>query len=190
MAESVRVTLAMPVADELVERIRGLDPCLLVTSLSLAQRRAYRGGRPIWAGYNEPAFAGEESEEEAQQKLVAILAETEVLFTNPVIPGDILTRAPRLKWVQLTNAGVDRLLDSELLRSGVKVATASGMHAVPIGEYVMGAMLAFAKGLPRAVRAQAERSWRPYWPDELHGKTVGIVGLGAIGGHVGRAAQG
>ncbi len=189
MAESVRVTLAMPVADELVERIRGLDPRLRVMALTLAQRRVYRGGRPIWAGYNEPALAGEERDEEAEGKVEAILAETEVLFTNPVIPADILSRAPRLEWVQLTSAGVDRLLDSELVRSKVKVATASGMHAVPIGEYVLGAMLAFAKGLPRAVRAQAERAWRPYWPDELHGKTVGIVGLGAIGGHVAKLAR-
>ncbi|MBI2912308.1 MAG: D-2-hydroxyacid dehydrogenase [Chloroflexi bacterium] len=188
MEQPVRVTLTLALADELLGRITGLDRGLEVTTLSRAQRHAYRGGRAIWAGYGEPAASGDESEEEAQRGLAAVLAQTEVLFTTPLIPEDILERAPRLGWVQLTSAGVDRLLDSPLLRSGVTVTTASGIHAVAIGEYVIGAMLAFTKGLPRAFRAQAERAWRPYWADELYGKTVGIVGLGAIGGYVAKLA--
>lgn len=76
------------------------------------------------------------------------------------------------------------MLDNPLLRAGVSVTTVSGIHAVPIGEYVLGAMLAFAKGLPRAAKAQAERRWQPYPAEELLGKTVGIIGLGAIGGKV------
>jgi D-2-hydroxyacid dehydrogenase (NADP+) len=84
---------------------------------------------------------------------------------------------------------VEELLDSELARSGVILATASGIHAVPIGEYVMGTMLAFAKGLPGAMRAQAERTWRPYLAEELYGKTVGILGLGAIGAYAAKLAK-
>jgi phosphoglycerate dehydrogenase-like enzyme len=89
-----------------------------------------------------------------------------------------------LKWLQLTSAGVDRLLDAPVVRSRVVVTTASGIHAVPISEYVIGAMLAFAKGFPRAMRAQGERTWRPYWPEELERKTVGVLGMGAIGARV------
>ena len=189
METHVRVTLAMPMADELVERVRALDPRLQVTALTRAQRRLYRAGRPLWAGYREPAAPEEESEGAARRKLDAVLAQTEVLFTNPIVPEDILTQAPGLRWVQLTSAGADRLLDSQLLRSGVAVTTASGIHAAPIGEYVMGAMLAFAKGLHRSMRAQMERTWRPYWAEELHGKTVGIVGLGAIGSYLAGLAR-
>jgi phosphoglycerate dehydrogenase-like enzyme len=76
------------------------------------------------------------------------------------------------------------LLDAPVVRSNVTVTTASGIHAVPISEYVIGAMLAFAKGFPRAMRAQGERAWRPYWPEELEQKTVGILGMGAIGARV------
>lgn len=186
---ALRVAVTLGLEEGLLAQMRAVDPGLRVTLLSRAQRRAYRGGRPVWAGYSEPSEPETESEEEAQRNLAAILAETEVIFTSPIILPDIESLAPKLRWVQLTSAGVDRLLDSDLLRSRVMVTTASGIHAVPIGEYVLGVMLAFAKGLHRSLRSQLERTWRPYWADELQGKTVGIVGLGAIGGYVARLAK-
>jgi phosphoglycerate dehydrogenase-like enzyme len=184
----VTVVLALGLNEDLVSSIREVSPGLRITTLSWAQRRAYRGGRPIWYAYAEERRPDEESEEEAQASLAAVLAEMEVLFTSPLMPPDLGERAPNLRWVQLTSAGADRLLDSPLVRGDVTVTTASGIHAVPIGEYVFGVMLAFAKGLPGAMRAQAERTWRPYLAEELHGKTVGIIGLGAIGGYVAKLA--
>jgi phosphoglycerate dehydrogenase-like enzyme len=180
----VKVTLAMPVADQLERLIRDTDSRLEVTALTRAQRRVYRDGRPLWAGYPEPPRPEDESEDEARERLEPILRETEVLLSNPIVPDDIVGRAPALKWLQLTSAGVDRLLNAPVVRSHVTVTTASGIHAVPISEYVIGAMLAFAKGLPRAFRAQQERVWRPYWPEELEEKTVGVLGMGAIGARV------
>jgi D-2-hydroxyacid dehydrogenase (NADP+) len=190
MAESnVKVTLALPVADELQDMIRSTDPRLEVTALTRAQRRVYRGGRPLWAGYPEPPRAEDESDEEAREKLEPILRETEVLLTNPIVPDDIVEQAPALKWLQLTSAGVDRLLTAPVVQSHVTVTTASGIHATPISEYVIGAMLAFAKGLPKAFRAQQERAWRPFWPEELEDKTVGVLGVGAIGARVVKLAK-
>ncbi len=187
MPGQVNVTLAIPVVDTLRERIEAVDSRLNVVALTRAQRHAYREGRPLWPGYYDPpagAHPGEESEEQATERLAAVLAATEVIFTNPIIPTDIVDRAPKLQWLQLTSAGVDRLLDSPLVRSHVKVTTASGIHAVTISEYVLGAMLTFAKGFMRAVRSQAEAKWSAYPPQELEGQTVGIVGMGAIGSRV------
>ncbi len=181
MSEKVNVTLALPLAAELLDRVRGLDGRLQVTALTRAQRHVYRGGRPLWAGYVEPPQPEDESDEEATARLHEILARTEVILSNPVVPEDIASRAPHLKWLQLTSAGVDRLLDAPVLRSPVKVTTASGMHATPISEYIIGAMLAFAKCFPRAIQAQEARTWSPYMPPELEGATVGIIGMGAIG---------
>jgi len=185
----VNVVLSLGLRQELVAPIREVSPRLNVIPLSWAQRRVYRGGRPVWYAYAEERGPEEETDEEAQANLARILAEAEVLFTSPVIPAGITADALGLRWVQLTSAGLDRLLDSELARSEVTLTTASGIHAVPIGEYVMAVMLAFAKGLPGAMRAQAERTWRPYLAEELHGKTIGIVGLGAIGGYVAKLAK-
>jgi phosphoglycerate dehydrogenase-like enzyme len=185
--DPVNVTLAIPVVDTLREKVESVDPRLNVVSLSRAQRHVYREGRPLWPGYYDPPAGSrpdEESEEEATKALAATLAVTEVVFTNPIIPSDIADRSPNLRWLQLTSAGVDRLLDSPLVRSGVTVTTASGIHAVTISEYVLGAMLTFAKGFTHAVRSQQQSQWSPYGPQELEGQTVGIVGMGAIGSHV------
>jgi phosphoglycerate dehydrogenase-like enzyme len=175
----------------MLESVRGVSDRLDVVYLSQAQRLAYREGRPLWPGYNEPPLPGDEGEEDARTIVDEVLAGTEVLLSNPVVPDSILQRAFNLKWVQLTSAGADRLIDSELVRSSsVSVTTASGIHAVPIGEYVIGAMIAFAKGFPRAFRGQQENTWRPYIASELEDATVGILGLGAIGRHVAKLAKG
>ncbi len=190
MADAIKVAVVLPVSPAMLEAIRNVSGRLSVTYLSQMQRLMYRDGKPLWAGYAEPVPDGTESEEEAKAVVAGVLAESEILLSNPVVPDDILKRSPNLKWVQLTSAGADRLIDSEMVRSSnVTVTTASGIHAVPIGEWVIGAMIAFAKGFPRAFRSQQDNTWRPYLASELEGATVGIVGLGAIGRHVAKLAR-
>ncbi|HEY8767189.1 MAG TPA: D-2-hydroxyacid dehydrogenase [Dehalococcoidia bacterium] len=184
MAETIRVTIALPLANEMIEAIRAVSDRLQVTALSRSERYVYRDGRPLWAGYAEPAV-DETTLDGARETLEPILRETEILLSNPIVPDNILERAAHLRWVQLTSAGADRLVDSELVLSGrVKVTTASGIHAIPISEYVIGVMIAFAKGFPRAFRSQANNAWQAYLAAELDGATVGVLGLGAIGGRV------
>lgn len=185
----LRVTSALGIAPELQQRIETLDSRVRLQVLTPTQRRLYRGGRPIWIGYREGPGEHDEPEDEAREGLRRVLAETDVLLTTPVVPPDLHELAPALRWVQLTSAGVDRLLESPLLARGVLVTTASGIHGIPIGEYVLAGMLALAKGLPQAMAAQRERAWRPYVPEELAGRTLGIVGLGAIGSHLARLAR-
>ncbi|HET9477680.1 MAG TPA: D-2-hydroxyacid dehydrogenase [Dehalococcoidia bacterium] len=190
MPDKVKVLLALPVSADQREQIEAVSARLEVMSLGRAQRLAWREGRPLWAGYQEPPPSGDETAEEARARLDAILSEAEVILSNPMAPADVLDRAPKLRWLQLTSAGVDRLLDAPVVRApGVEVTTASGIHAVPISEFVLGAMLAFAKGFPNALRAQAEGNWSPYLPEELAEKTVGILGFGAIGSRVAALAH-
>ncbi|MEX0682015.1 MAG: D-2-hydroxyacid dehydrogenase [Dehalococcoidia bacterium] len=182
MSDPIRVTIAMPLDDGLVQRAREVSPRVEVTHLSRAQRFVYREGRPLWGGYREPPAPEDESEEQAREALAAILASTEVLLSNQVVPADLSSRMPNVKWLQLTSAGVDSMIDHEIVRSSqVTVTTASGVHATTISEYIIGAMITFAKNFPKAMRSQQERTWQPYWPQELEDASVGIIGLGAIG---------
>lgn len=114
-----------------------------------------------------------------------MLARADVIF-GFLPPQNILKRAPNLKWLQTMSAGVDRLVDSEIWHGKVKITGVSGIHAVPIGEYVLGAMLMFAKKSVQSFRAQQKREWKRYPPSGLRGKTVGIVGLGSIGREIAR----
>lgn len=186
---ALNVVIAVSVSDELRAKVRALHPRLRVTLLSRAQRHAYRRGQPIWLVYGDQPPPEDRSPTETRASLAAALGKAEVLLSSPLIHPDLPALAPRLRWLQLTSAGAEQPLISQLIQRGVTVTTASGIHAVPIGEFVIGLMLAFAKGLPRALRKQMERAWLPYLPDELQGKTVGILGAGAIGGQVARYAK-
>ena len=99
--------------------------------------------------------------------------------------ADLLATAPRLGWLQTGGAGVEGMPLRELAARGIVVTNASGVHAINIGEHVLAMMLAFARGLPRLIRAQSERRWRDEATRdevfELHGQTLALVGLGDIG---------
>lgn len=189
MTDKIHVTLALPMEDDLPQHLRALDDRLEVTHLTPAQQHAFRGGRPLWGGYGEGGPRPGETDAEAEASLKPILARTEVLLCNPVIPPDIIERAPRLRWIQLSSAGIDRLAETPLATSHVTLTTASGIHSATISEYVIGGMIALAKRFPDAMRAKSEAAWRPYWPQTLEGKTVGIVGAGHIGSRVGHVAK-
>jgi phosphoglycerate dehydrogenase-like enzyme len=104
--------------------------------------------------------------------------------------------AQKLKWLHSTAAGVAQLMYPELRASGIAVTNASGVHSVPIGEHVLGLLLALARRFPSAFRHQASRHWgqQEIWdeavrPRELRGQTLLVVGLGAIGREVARLAR-
>jgi D-2-hydroxyacid dehydrogenase (NADP+) len=66
------------------------------------------------------------------------------------------------------------------LRKDVIVTNIRGIHGPPVSEAALGAMLALARDLPRAVRAQDARLWQRFPARLLHNKTVGIFGVGVI----------
>jgi phosphoglycerate dehydrogenase-like enzyme len=89
-------------------------------------------------------------------------------------------RAPgRLRVIQTLSAGVDWLVGR--VPDGVIVCNARGVYDGPLAEWVVGAILAFQRGLVPARDAQAKGDWASFEPDELAGRRVVILGFGSIG---------
>jgi D-2-hydroxyacid dehydrogenase (NADP+) len=114
-------------------------------------------------------------------KVGPYIGEAELLITfGPNMSDAVLQQAPRLKWIQALGTGVDGICDQPSLRKDVLVTNMRGVHGESMSEAALMSMLALARDLPRNVRNQARGAWER-WPVRLiSGKTVGILGVGAI----------
>jgi phosphoglycerate dehydrogenase-like enzyme len=111
-------------------------------------------------------------------------ARAEVVFCDIAQGGQlrpVWSELRRLRWVHSISAGVDHLLFPELVTSEVVLTNGRGAFKRALAEFVIAAALYFAKDVPRLKRQQHERLWQMYDMEELHGKTLGIVGYGEIG---------
>jgi phosphoglycerate dehydrogenase-like enzyme len=187
-----QVLIASPLEAELVDRIRAADPRAEVLwepdLLPPARYPADHRGDP-----------GFRRDPEGEARWQALLDRAEVLFG---VPGDsvdglaaVVTGAPTVRWIHATSAGAGE----QVRRAGlppaalerVTITTSSGVHAVPLAEFAILGLLAVAKELPRLVEDQRARRWpvihRPL--RELHGQTLFLLGLGAIGREVARLGK-
>ena len=96
---------------------------------------------------------------------------------------------PRLRWFHSFSAGIDHPVFRVVLERGALLTNSPGSSSQPIAQYVIGMMLRVAKRMDVWAEQQRERRWQPIETDELTGKTVGIVGVGHIGGEVARLAK-
>jgi phosphoglycerate dehydrogenase-like enzyme len=121
-----------------------------------------------------------------------LLDQAEVILLGYPIPEGLAGRAPRLKWVHHTQAGVSNLHRTDLWRSQVVLTSSRGsVAATGIAEYVIAGAYHFARGLNEATRQKAEGTFsrRGYALRALTGATMGVVGLGGIGREVARLAR-
>jgi phosphoglycerate dehydrogenase-like enzyme len=132
-------------------------------------------------------FPGVEVVELGEGDLPPVDGSREVLFggwdEERLLP--VLDRG--LAWVQLPGTGIDGVPRDVFDRVPV-VTCARGASAVPISEYVLAVMLAFVKGLPGFWIDEPPARWNFQRMDTLAGQTLGLVGLGGIGGAVARRA--
>jgi phosphoglycerate dehydrogenase-like enzyme len=179
----VRVVITSALEPELVEAIRLTDERLeVVHEPELLSPTRYASDHPL------PTLEAPG----ARERWEVFLDEAEVLFDfGPLELASTLATRPRLRWIQATSAGVGRLAERVgLTDSGIVVTTASGVHARPLAEFALLAMLMFGKEVLRLERDQREHTWQRYAGEEVAGKTVCVVGLGKIGREVARLASG
>ena len=121
------------------------------------------------------------------------LADCDVAYTW-ILSAAELAAAPRLAWLHTSAVAVETLALPELFARGVIVSNTRGVQATPIAEHVMAVMLGLAKQLPFVLEAQRDRRWAqneffgPRLPWLLKGRTLGLIGVGTIGGEIARLA--
>ena len=112
----------------------------------------------------------------------AALADAEVvLLTGKARLDELARRAPRLRWISYTSAGVEWLMDTAL-PPVVRLTNASGTHEPKAAEFALTAVLMLNSHLPHLVTAARERRWAPRSGGTVAGKTALILGMGALGG--------
>jgi phosphoglycerate dehydrogenase-like enzyme len=158
------------VGEKCLAKIRAVSPTVKVTDVSVLLAEEQRGDLSHRAQYD------------------ALLKDSDVMFGFR-LPNEVLKRAPNLKWLQMMSAGVERYLNDTMIASPIVITNASGLAAVPIAEWLMTVMLMFAKKMPTYLKNKDEHKWERYSSVVLSGKTVGIIGLGAIGSETARRAQ-
>ena len=123
----------------------------------------------------------------------ALLGRATILFDFDMTHLDDLPElAPNVAWVQATSAGIGQFVR----RTGYArrmprtvFTTASGVHAQPLAEFVLLAMLGHVRGLLPTVHAQRRRHWERFAGSDLEGRMALVVGYGRIGVLVGRMAS-
>lgn len=102
----------------------------------------------------------------------------------------LFPQATRLKWVHALTAGVEGLLFPEMQNSHVILTNSRGIHGIPVSEHVLALILAFNRCLHQLIRQQLAKQWKRVFPDEIHEKTIGIIGLGSIGREIAKKSKG
>jgi len=180
---TVRVLIASPLEPRLVERIAAVDGRLDVVY------RPELLGTPRYAGDHTPPVQRSDAQEAEWNQL---LASAEVMFDvdRPNARAGLRERAPALRWVQASSSGVGEWIKRlGLLDAPVQVTNAAGIHAVPLAEFAVFAMLYFAKRMPLVQADRAQRRWERFAGDRLRARTLGIIGLGQVGREIARVSK-
>ncbi len=110
------------------------------------------------------------------------------------ITADVIAAAPRIKLFHKWGVGVDNIDFDACRARGIRIARTTGSNAIPVAEATIGLMIAIARRIVQAHISVVAGGWpkNEVWRHSilLSGKTVGILGLGAIGKGVAKRLRG
>ena len=109
---------------------------------------------------------------------------------NLAIAEPLIELCEQMNFIQTGYAGTDSPLIQNILKTNARVANASGIHAIPIANYVFAQMLRWTKRIDKHIELQKNTNWEAWGGDgELTYKSILILGYGGIGQEVGRLAK-
>jgi len=102
---------------------------------------------------------------------------------------EVLERLHGVQWIHFLSAGVEKIWSMDVDWSTYTITKSSGVHAAPMSEYALGAMLYFAKRFDRFAEQSRRTAWERAWLDELTGRTLVLLGMGSVGTAVAERAR-
>lgn len=184
-SERLVVCLGYPAvqAPQHLERLRRIDPRIEPIPLPVDPGGGWVSAAPGEPFAEPPPWATGVAEERR-----AALARAEVLIALQ-IPEDVMHWCPRLRWLQGIGAGVEQFARAGVRRDRVIVTNASGLGARSMAEFTIGRMLQVWKRFGEAEIHQRAHEYVQTYGRTLAGSTLGIVGLGSIGGAIAERAS-
>lgn len=124
-------------------------------------------------------------------KNVENFCEAEVFITyGEDLTDELINKSEKLKWVMVMSAGLEKMPLEACRKKGILVTNVRGVHKIPMAEFTFGLMLQQVKQARILLEREQERRWDRRVPmEELCGKTILILGVGAIGGEIARLAK-
>lgn len=99
-------------------------------------------------------------------------------------------KAGKLKYISKYGVGLDKINLAKAKELGIPVTNCPGVNQVSVAEHVFALLLSFVKNIHLEYNITRAGGWKRHVSTEIHGKTMGIVGLGAIGKEVAKRAHG
>jgi D-3-phosphoglycerate dehydrogenase len=122
-----------------------------------------------------------------KETLAAELPDADALIVRSAtkVTPELLDKAPRLRVVGRAGVGVDNINLDEATKRGILVMSTPGGSSVSVAEHTFALLLALVRQLPRFDASMREGKWEKSSSGaEVRGKTLGLIGLGRIGGEV------
>ena len=115
-----------------------------------------------------------------------------IVRSSTKITADLIASSPKLRVIGRAGVGVDNIDVQAATEKGVVVMNAPDGNTITTAEHAIALLISLARNIPQADAALRSGTWdkKRFVGVELHGKTIGVIGLGRIGKHVARVARG